>query len=67
MSVVTASVRVQPINSTVVYLKEREVILSNDAWRVAIVISPGTYEETASIIRTEAENVTYFDDRVQTN
>jgi hypothetical protein len=53
MSVVTASVRVQPINRTVVFLKVREVVLSNDAWRVAIDISPGTYEETASTIRTD--------------
>jgi tetrahydromethanopterin S-methyltransferase subunit B len=35
-----------------VFLKEREVLF-NDAWRVAIDISQGTYEETASTIITD--------------
>jgi hypothetical protein len=50
---VTASVVVQPLNSTVVFLKEKDVVLSKDAWRVKIDISPGTYAETASTVRAD--------------
>jgi len=50
-SSVAAETFVQPLNRSVIFLKERDVILSNDVWRIAINIEMEPYEEALSIIR----------------
>jgi hypothetical protein len=44
---------VQPLNSSVVFLKESDIILTNDAWNVAICINISTYHEAICSIRAD--------------
>ena len=42
---------VQALNRSVIFLKERDLILSNDSWRIAINIEMEPYEEALSVIK----------------
>jgi len=50
---VLAELRVQPLNHSVIFVKERDVILSNDQWRVAVNVSQSTYHEVLSTVKSE--------------
>jgi hypothetical protein len=41
------------LNHSVAFSKERDIIISSDAWRVAINLDTNTYEEAISTIRTD--------------
>jgi len=51
ISSVAAETFVLPLNRSVIFFKERDVILSNDLWLIAINIEMEPYEEALSIIR----------------
>jgi len=42
---------VHPLNRRVIFLKERDIILSSDVWRIAIDVKMEPHEEAFSIIR----------------
>jgi len=48
---IVAETFVQPLNRSVIFLKERDLMLSNDVWRIAIDVEMEPYEEALSIIR----------------
>ena len=43
----------QPLNNDVLFLKETDIILTNDAWCIAIDIYISMYEEVIFTIRTD--------------
>ena len=48
---------VEPINSSIVFLKKEDIILSNDAWRVATEINVNPYEEAVLTIRNDLRTI----------
>jgi len=44
---------VQPLNSNVIFLKETDIIVTNDAWHIAIDIDVRTYHDIISTIRQD--------------
>jgi len=44
---------IQPFNHNVTFLNERDVIISSDAWRVAIKLDTNTYEDAILTIRRD--------------
>ena len=48
---IAAETFVHPLNKSVIFLKERDIILSNDVWRIAIDVKMESHEEAFSIIR----------------
>jgi len=51
LSVTTADPSVQPLNGSVVFLKETDIFLTDNSWRIAIEIDLNPYEEAISTIR----------------
>jgi hypothetical protein len=49
-SLIVTGALIQPLNHSVVFLKEKEVVLTSDVWRVMIDLGTGTYEEVISAI-----------------
>jgi len=52
-SCVATGVFIQPLNHSVVYLKEREVILTNDFWRVVVDFRTAEYEDVIATIHED--------------
>jgi len=50
---VLAELHVQPLNHSVIFVKERNVFLSNDQWRVAVIVSQSTYHEVLSTVKSD--------------
>lgn len=50
---IEAELYVQPLNNTVVFLKKTDIILTSDEWRIVINIDLSTYQEVASIVKTD--------------
>jgi len=44
---------VQPLNNNVIFLKESDITLTNDAWRIAVHIGIRTYQDIISTIRQD--------------
>jgi len=57
LNVVVAETFVQPLNHTVVFLKETEIVFTSDTWRIALNIDLSTYHEKISTIRTDLLSV----------
>lgn len=57
LSLIVAELCIQPLNHSVVFLKERDIILSSDAWRIAIDLGVSDYEEAISTIRTDLRQI----------
>ena len=57
LNVVVAEPFVQPLNHTVVFLKETEIDFTSDMWRIALNIDLSTYPEIISTIRTDLLSV----------
>ena len=53
MTFVTTEYRVQPLDHDVVFLKQTDVVLTDDTWRVAINLDTGVYEDVISTIKTD--------------
>ena len=43
----------QPLNHSVIFMKERDVVLSNDQWRVAVNVNLSTYYEVLSTVKSD--------------
>jgi len=50
---VLAELHVQPPNHRVIFVKERDVILLNDEWRVAVNVNQSTYHEVLSTVKSD--------------
>jgi len=48
---VAADLLVEPINRSVVFLRDRDIVLSGDAWHVAIDLNTDAYEDVLSTIQ----------------
>jgi len=53
LNITTAGPSVQPLNGSVVFLKETDIFLTDDSWRIAIEIDLNSYEEAISTIRAD--------------
>jgi hypothetical protein len=42
----------EPLNHNVIF-KDSDIVLTNDAWRIAVGFNISTYQEVISIIRTD--------------
>jgi len=51
--VALAELHVQPLNHSVIFMKERDVVLSNDQWRVAVNVNLSTYYEILSTVKSD--------------
>jgi len=57
LSITTADPSVQSLNGSAVFLKETDIFLTDDVWRIAIEIDLNPYEEAISTIRTDLQTV----------
>ena len=57
LNVVVAEPFVQPLNHTVVFPKETEIVFTSDTWCIALNIDLSTYHEIISTIRTDLISV----------
>ena len=48
-----AELRIQPLNNGVLFLKEADIILASDDWRIAVDFDISGYYETISAIKTD--------------
>ena len=53
LNVVVAEPFVQPLNCTVVFLKETAIVVTSDTGRIALNIDLSTYREIVCTIRTD--------------
>ena len=51
--VALAELHVRPLNHSVIFMKERDVVLSNDQWRVAVNVNLSTYYEVLSTVKSD--------------
>jgi len=49
LNVEKTKVQVLPVNKSVLFLKEKNIIVPSDAWRVAIDLATQVYEDTIAI------------------
>ena len=57
LSLVVAEIHVEPLNHSVAFSKERDIILSSDTWRVALDLHMNSYEEAISAIRADEQTI----------
>ena len=57
LNLIVAEIHVEPLNHSVAFLKERDIILSSDTWRVALDHHINPYEETISAIRSDVQTI----------
>ena len=53
MSLILAEPSIQPLNSSVIILKQKDIIVTDDAWRIAIDIDVNVFEEALSTIKAD--------------
>jgi hypothetical protein len=44
---------VQPLNGSVIFLKEANLILTDDEWRVILNVNLSTYQDVLSVIKSD--------------
>ena len=52
---VRAEPRVQPLNQSVIFLRDRDVILSSDVWQVALNLNLSAYEDVLATLKSDWE------------
>jgi len=57
LSLIVAEIHIEPLNHSVAFLKERDIILSSNTWRVALYLHINSYEETISAIRSDVQMI----------
>ena len=57
LNVVVAEPFDQPLNHTIVFLKETEIVFTSDMWHIALNTDLSTYHEIISTIRTDLLSV----------
>ena len=50
LSLIAAELLIQPLDHSVIFLKEKDVVLTNDVWRIAVDFGLSSYEEEISTI-----------------
>jgi hypothetical protein len=53
LNIAVAEPHIQPLNRSVAFLREKELILSNDAWHIVINLDTSVYEEATATIRMD--------------
>ena len=53
LSLIAAGLLIQPLNRSVVILKGKEVVLTNDVWRIVVDFEMSPYEEVISTIKED--------------
>ena len=53
LTVVPAELSIQPLNRSVVFLKEKDIFLTNDAWHIAIDVDMSAYEEAVATVKAD--------------
>ena len=48
-----ADVVLQPINRSVIFLKEKDITLTNGAWRIANDVDVSAYEEAVATVKAD--------------
>jgi hypothetical protein len=48
-----AELRIQPLNNSVLFLKEADIVISSDDWRIAADCDISGYYEMVSAIKTD--------------
>jgi len=51
LNFVAAKYSIRAINHSAIFLKENDVILTNDMWHIALDVSTNTYEEIISTVK----------------
>ena len=57
MSIVVAEPFVQPLNHSVALLKESDIFLTSDTWRIALDFNLSTYYEIISTVKADIFSV----------
>jgi len=57
LSIVVAEPFVQPLNHSVVLLKESDIFLTSDTWRIALHFNLSTYYEVISTVKADIFSV----------
>ena len=57
MNVKTTEVQVLPVNKSVMFLEDRNVIVTSDAWRIAIELDTQVYEDAIAAVRNDLASV----------
>ena len=52
-----AELRIQPLKNSFLFLKEADIVLSSDDWRIAVDCDISGYYETVSAIKTDLPTV----------
>ena len=50
LSLIVAEIHIEPLNHSVAFLKERDIILSSNTWRLALDLDINIYDEGISAI-----------------
>ena len=53
LSTIVAAQIVQPLDHAVLFLKETEIILSDDEWRILLLIDLSTYHDIISTVKSD--------------
>jgi hypothetical protein len=55
--VIAADIFIQPLHQGIAFLKEREIVLSDDIWQVIIRLNTDLYIETISTLRNDLSHI----------
>jgi len=53
LSLISAEITIQPLNHSAVFLREKDIILTNENWRIAIDLDVTPYREVISKVRED--------------
>ena len=53
LTVVLAELVIQPLNHSVVFLKEKDIFLTNDVWRIVIDVYMSSYEDAVATVQAD--------------
>jgi len=53
LTFISAEITVQPLNRSAMFLKEKDIILTNENWRIAIDLDVTPYREVISKVRED--------------
>ena len=53
LGIVLADLSIQPINRSVIFLKEKDITLTNGAWRIATDVDMNAYEGTVATVKAD--------------
>jgi hypothetical protein len=53
LNLIQAELSIQPLNSSVIILKQKDIIVTDDTWRIALDIDVNVFEEALSTIKAD--------------